>query len=339
MKICFICKKEIQRYDGKHIYYCARKNNIVGDKKEIRLKHINFNLKSKLSKDFLFELYINQEFSLPDIQEKFEIDFKSIMFLLDYYGIPRRDHSKAKRTTRMVNKTEVTNILRYGVKNVSSNEKIKEKRKKTFIKRYKVDNIRKSEWFKKYYADLMQERYGKGSLPNIFGNMNKWWENVSPKEKEYRINKLHSGFHKWFDSLTDEELEEYARVRTRVLVKASSSQLEYKILDVLDALSIPYIHQFWISRKSYDVRIVDTNLLLEINGDYWHCNPTKYRENDIVKFPDREIKAKQKWEEDKKKVALAQKYNYNVVTVWEQEINESEDLISLILDKINECIE
>jgi hypothetical protein len=51
-----------------------------------------------------------------------------------------------------------------------------------------------------------------------------------------------------------------------------------------------------------DMYCEDNNVIIEYNGDYWHCNPSKYKEdfyNDRINMT-----SKEKWEKDKQKICL-----------------------------------
>ena len=63
----------------------------------------------------------------------------------------------------------------------------------------------------------------------------------------------------------------------------------------------------------YDFKI--GNYLLEVNGDYWHANPNKYKENDTFKFPKNELKAKDIWEMDTYKKEIAESNGYKVIYI------------------------
>lgn len=65
------------------------------------------------------------------------------------------------------------------------------------------------------------------------------------------------------------------------------------------------------------------NKLIEFNGDYWHANPTKYKETDFIKAKNQS--AKQIWEYDKIKIETAKLQNFKVLIIWESEYNENKE--------------
>ena len=101
-------------------------------------------------------------------------------------------------------------------------------------------------------------------------------------------------------------------------IKPPISKLETKFRLLLDNLNIEYYHQFWVTEISsvYDFKIKKLNLLIEVDGDWWHCNPNlniqpkyavqiKNLEGDIIKT---------KWAIDN---------NYQLLRFWEHDINNN----------------
>jgi hypothetical protein len=101
------------------------------------------------------------------------------------------------------------------------------------------------------------------------------------------------------------------------------SKLNRKAYDVLRAHNISFEPEFILLTNSrlrvYDIRV--GKVLIELNGDFWHANPSKYAPNDVIKFPRRPpCFASDLWSRDAQKVGDAIKQGYRVVTLWEQEL-------------------
>ena len=74
--------------------------------------------------------------------------------------------------------------------------------------------------------------------------------------------------------------------------------------------------------------------ITEFNGDFWHCNPSKYAPEYFNKIIN--MTAKQKWESDAEKVKLANDYGYEVLTVWESDYHhDPKETIEKCLDFLN----
>jgi hypothetical protein len=76
------------------------------------------------------------------------------------------------------------------------------------------------------------------------------------------------------------------------------------------------------SDKTYifDIFVPSLHLMVEINGDYWHLNPTLYEANYIDKS--RNVIAQDVWYADKLKKTVALKAGYNFRIVWELDIKK-----------------
>jgi very-short-patch-repair endonuclease len=85
--------------------------------------------------------------------------------------------------------------------------------------------------------------------------------------------------------------------------KFFESSLERKVRSVLDKLCIEYVHPFWANaegwkQKQYDFFIPDLNLLIEVDGTYWHSQQhnidndrykdhlAKFLGKDLIRFPE-----------------------------------------------------
>ena len=88
-------------------------------------------------------------------------------------------------------------------------------------------------------------------------------------------------------------------------------------------------HSLVIETKIFDIHIPSLNLVIEYNGDYWHCNPNKY-ESDYF----HEVKkktAQELWEYDKKKIDLIKGYGYNLEVIWESDLKSDPSLINKLI--------
>ncbi|MCK9477540.1 MAG: very short patch repair endonuclease [Candidatus Muirbacterium halophilum] len=80
-----------------------------------------------------------------------------------------------------------------------------------------------------------------------------------------------------------------------------------------------------------DIVIGDT--IIEIYGDYWHCNPEIYDENYYHKQINK--LSKDVWEHDKERINILKTYGYNVLIIWEKEWKENKDkTIKKIIENI-----
>lgn len=76
------------------------------------------------------------------------------------------------------------------------------------------------------------------------------------------------------------------------------SSLEKRVRCVLDELNIGYVHPYWANapgwkQKQYDFFIPEFNLLIEVDGEYWHSLQENIQndhyKNDLAKFLDKKL--------------------------------------------------
>jgi hypothetical protein len=69
---------------------------------------------------------------------------------------------------------------------------------------------------------------------------------------------------------------------------------------VLEYADHPKEHFLIVNNKLYflDCLLKEKKKIIEYFGDFWHANPTKYKENDIIKFPGSKVIAKDIWNQD-----------------------------------------
>jgi very-short-patch-repair endonuclease len=134
-----------------------------------------------------------------------------------------------------------------------------------------------------------------------------------------RTGKKHSQFTK--DKMSDSAIKNIIKSG-----KVKRSKLEYKFETLLELLEIRYNPSFYIPsiKKIYDFYLPDYNILIEIDGDFWHCNPLKYPEP-TCKTQEKNII------NDKFKNEWAEKNGYKLLRFWENDINNNIKLIEKTL--------
>ncbi len=93
---------------------------------------------------------------------------------------------------------------------------------------------------------------------------------------------------------------------------------ELKLKQILEENNIKYIQQFVIKsskNKFYDFYLPEYNILIEVDGCYWHCKPSIYVNGHINET--------QKYVviNDIEKNKLAEDNGYRLIRVWEDEID------------------
>lgn len=108
----------------------------------------------------------------------------------------------------------------------------------------------------------------------------------------------------------------------RILANPESyhtSELEKRFKVVLDILDIEYQHFFFAKQinKIFDFYLPKYNILIEVDGDFYHCNPKLYNNGPVCKTQEINIK------NDKLKNEWAQSNGYKLLRFWENDINNN----------------
>ena len=318
---------------GSHLKKCAVDSGVVGSLSGIKLKQLEF--KHQINKDKFTALF-NDGYSVKDFKEKLNIDTKACTYLQKAYALTR---TKKETKFLKVNKTKLTNILKYGVESTNSLSSVKNKKKETLTRKYGVDNPAKVKEFSDKAVATKLDRYGTLSpfvnkSPEEIANImeaawegsRKRWNSYNTEEKVRWIELLVDSRDKWWSQLNEKEKEEFLQKST-----SYRSKLEINIETLLVNNSIPFEIQKWIKNRSYDFYFPTTNTILEIQGDYWHGNPLIYDGDLILRFPlKQKVKVCDLWKKDEDKKQLAESYGYKVVYLWETDINNmsEEELVN-----------
>lgn len=143
-----------------------------------------------------------------------------------------------------------------------------------------------------------------------------------------------SNWQRWYESYGKEEADKRLldwKRKNKIPGGSKNTKIELKVKKILNDNSIKYIHQFdRISGMYNDFYLPEYNLIIEVDGDYWHANPNKYEANQLIKYPgNRLLKAKDVWEKDKKRDEVIKENGYFVSRIFESDITEKR-ILSII---------
>lgn len=168
---------------------------------------------------------------------------------------------------------------------------------------------------------------------------------------EHNFSRNHPSRKKWQERLLREEgiVNVFQRpdVKRKSLISlmnsSSNSQthktkssIHIRTMTILNELGIPFKDEKIISDgtllKYYDIHILGTKKLIEVNGDYWHANPAVYKKDDLLNWPGGRVRAETIWNNDKIKKELAEKYGYDILYIWESDFSEPEKVRSMLIN-------
>jgi very-short-patch-repair endonuclease len=146
-----------------------------------------------------------------------------------------------------------------------------------------------------------------------------------PKADGFGIGRIHS-------QQTKDKMSETAINNIIKNGKVKRSNLEYKFEGILDILGYQYQHSYYIPdiKKIYDFYLPDYNTFIEIDGDFWHCNPD-------TKFAIPECKSQElNLINDQFKNEWAVNNGYKIIRIWENDIkNNIQQVKQILLEHCN----
>ena len=287
-----------------------------------------------LSKEYLEEQYVKEERSVKDIAEKTGLSCGVINRKLRSYGIHIRnshetrfskgyientkatcrekfgaDYANSKESS-IFGKAEEAIFKEHGVRNNFQRQDCKQKIKETFLVNYGFENASSCPKVKQKRKNTFLTRYGYSNPGQVPEFINK--QKLSRRQNNsscYNSPLANNFFSRLLENIKNTEHIYYAKKGREYCVMSKDKELYF-----------------------YDFVDTDKKKCIEFNGNYWHANPQMYKEDWVN--PHSHKTAKQIWERDKKKVdTIKQERNYDVLIIWEKDINED------INREIQKCIQ
>ena len=109
------------------------------------------------------------------------------------------------------------------------------------------------------------------------------------------------------------------------------SKAEDEIINTLNNMGINVIPNHRVETKIFDIYVPKFKLLVEYNGDYWHCNPNKYDKDYI--HTKKNKTALEIWEYDSNKLDLAKINGYHCEVIWESDYKKNKKIINDLITK------
>jgi len=263
--------------------------------------------------DKVKDLYI-EGYNVRDLKEMYGVSFTAYINLL---GI-KRTNSESKKTKIYKDKIESTNMDRFGVKNPSQSNEIKEKKKKTFLNNFEYENNFCNPEIRKYACLNIDYKKVQETLRS---NLNeKYGESVINVSQIPGVGKkIGDSLREKFSKMTLEERRK-ATEKAREKINYTSRQ-EIRIQSILNQIGVEYTANGFLYSYSWDM-IFKNKIIIEVQGDFWHANPKYYKGSDVLL---RGLLAKDVWKKDARKKKLVESKGYSVFYLWENDINNMSD--------------
>lgn len=73
-----------------------------------------------------------------------------------------------------------------------------------------------------------------------------------------------------------------------------------------------------VGRYLSDLMHLDKKIIVEVNGDYWHCNPNLWKADEL--HPLKKMTAQEVWDKDNKREDYLTSLGYTICIIWEADI-------------------
>jgi len=99
----------------------------------------------------------------------------------------------------------------------------------------------------------------------------------------------------------------------------SLNNIETKVYNILISLRVSFEIQANVDKYNVDF-LVDDKYIIECYGDFWHCNPERYKP-DYFNRGKRKL-AKDIWKRDMCRKEFFEEQGYKFLSLWETDINK-----------------
>jgi G:T-mismatch repair DNA endonuclease (very short patch repair protein) len=184
--------------------------------------------------------------------------------------------------------------------------------------------------------------YGKTHTKETIDKIKRGLQVFNENRTEYYEQHISRALSESQKRLKNQDPEKYKQMKSKACRIAHASKNFYKInnleklIDIwLTNNNIPheYSHietDYETFSHQYDFRILNTNILVEAQGTYWHADPRFYKPEDLT------LQQKTNLKSDIEKLKYAIDHGYKVLYIWEYdaENNNFDSLKELLDDRI-----
>lgn len=213
-----------------------------------------------------------------------------------------------------------------------------------FGKKHSQETLKlKSEITKQLWSDENYRQKIKDGVKNYveINGHHPGTDESSQRKRKNTMIKRYGIEHNWIGVYGERKcdkttIEKYGKSSIEMLIEyeiryGSETDIEKIFKNYLDELGIPYQFKFRIYNESkkpfwyreYDFLILESNILIEVDGDYWHGNPNTFKV-----LNECQIETKNK---DKIKQKFAEDMGFEVIRFWGSDVKNDPNLVKEIL--------
>lgn len=138
-----------------------------------------------------------------------------------------------------------------------------------------------------------------------------------PKSKESKLKSSKTQKKRYQDNPQLKEDMSKRRIKwLKSKLSNKKSKLEIKFENILNLLNIEFEFQYEFKNRLFDFYLKNFNILIEVDGDFYHCNPNS--KHDKIIYETQKLTK----QNDIHKNNLCFKNEMNLIRYWEKDINE-----------------
>ena len=182
---------------------------------------------------------------------------------------------------------------------------------------------------RKYCSDAGK----KGALSENSGRFtSERWNSMTPEDQKLQVLRANEALQYKLNNDPEYRDNHYKKIFAQLKIGFVSNAhlaLHEKIKD------LGYGMHTTIQSMCVDECNEELKIVIEYNGDYWHCNPETWKPDDFNKAI--KMYAKDKWRLDFKRKMKLKNLGYYVIVIWESEWMDDQDkCVNYIINKTDE---
>jgi len=143
------------------------------------------------------------------------------------------------------------------------------------------------------------------------------------KRPQHVLDSLDKGMREYWSKEENREKQRKKRVKyLKDYQYNNKTILESLFGDLLESIGVDFIFQYTICGFNFDYYLPKYDLVIEVDGDFYHCNPIKYPNGPIYETQKTTIK-----NDDKKNKIWTLENGYTLLRFWETDINDKPEWV------------
>ena len=194
----------------------------------------------------------------------------------------------------------------------------------------KIIQTRKEKFANGEYDHVIEAVKQNRKDPTLGDKISKGAKGVpKPKPEGFGVGRIHS--EKTIEKMSEAAIERiinHDKIHTSKLEKTFEDNILNQINDIV------YSKQFYAKpiKAFYDFYLPKYNLIIEVDGDFWHCNPSTIHSEAIYESQKNNLLR------DQEKNKWAKNNGFDIIRFWENDINDNPNkVIEILKNKLNIC--